>query len=256
MAAVLPFCFFIAYGVMSIPPAGLPGRTLGARKKTDDCRVFSPEPWGALSFAVFPFVSCGDDLAVHHGGRGWRRCRSPSTHCSGSPGGAANFAFNSAFCASSCSGRPSFVSPLVYSYLVTRLGGQSTRQPALPASAGRRDAGQHAVGVDLLAVRGRRPWLMAAFIAMVKVPAVKRTADESGRYACHVRVIAAPIEVPWLYFPRRHRLRGSEQGNGPIGCRSFLAHYHGFDPHVTGASAVSYFWGLLTIGCPLSAWCC
>jgi fucose permease len=29
----------------------------------------------------------------------------------------------------------------------------------------------------------------------------------------------------------------------------FLAQYHGFDPHTTGASAVSWFWGLLTAGC-------
>jgi len=30
---------------------------------------------------------------------------------------------------------------------------------------------------------------------------------------------------------------------------SFLRQYHGFDPHTTGAAAVSWFWGLLTAGC-------
>jgi fucose permease len=30
---------------------------------------------------------------------------------------------------------------------------------------------------------------------------------------------------------------------------SFLRQYHGFDPHTTGAAAVSWFWGLLTGGC-------
>jgi fucose permease len=30
---------------------------------------------------------------------------------------------------------------------------------------------------------------------------------------------------------------------------SFLQRYHGFDPHSAGATAVSWFWGLLTAGC-------
>jgi fucose permease len=29
----------------------------------------------------------------------------------------------------------------------------------------------------------------------------------------------------------------------------FLHQYHGFEPHTDGASAVAYFWGLLTAGC-------
>jgi len=29
----------------------------------------------------------------------------------------------------------------------------------------------------------------------------------------------------------------------------FLHRYHGYDPHVTGAGAVSNFWGLMTVGC-------
>jgi fucose permease len=29
----------------------------------------------------------------------------------------------------------------------------------------------------------------------------------------------------------------------------FLSQYHGYDPHTTGAAAVSWFWGLLTAGC-------
>src|SRR5215469_7838158 len=41
---------------------------------------------------------------------------------------------------------------------------------------------------------------------------------------------------------------GSEQGTANWISR-FLSSYHGFDPHTTGASAVSWFWGLMTIGC-------
>jgi len=41
---------------------------------------------------------------------------------------------------------------------------------------------------------------------------------------------------------------GSEQGTANW-ISEFLAKYHGYDPHTTGATAVSWFWGLLTTGC-------
>jgi fucose permease len=43
---------------------------------------------------------------------------------------------------------------------------------------------------------------------------------------------------------------GSEQGTADW-ISNFLYQYHGFDPHTTGATAVSWFWGLLTAGCLL-----
>src|SRR5260370_42278368 len=41
---------------------------------------------------------------------------------------------------------------------------------------------------------------------------------------------------------------GWEQGTADWMSR-LLNRYHGFDPHTTGATAVSWFWGLLTAGC-------
>ncbi|MGC2475835.1 MAG: MFS transporter, partial [Candidatus Sulfotelmatobacter sp.] len=41
---------------------------------------------------------------------------------------------------------------------------------------------------------------------------------------------------------------GSEQGTADW-MSKFLSVYHGYDPHTTGATAVSWFWGLLTTGC-------
>src|SRR5207237_604533 len=41
---------------------------------------------------------------------------------------------------------------------------------------------------------------------------------------------------------------GCEQGTADW-ISQFLSQYHGFDPHTTGATAVSWFWGLLTAGC-------
>lgn len=46
--------------------------------------------------------------------------------------------------------------------------------------------------------------------------------------------------------PRLRRI--PEQGTADW-ISKFLSEYHGFDPHTTGAAAVSCFWGLLTAGC-------
>ncbi|HVO74503.1 MAG TPA: hypothetical protein VMT35_10810, partial [Ignavibacteriaceae bacterium] len=43
---------------------------------------------------------------------------------------------------------------------------------------------------------------------------------------------------------------GTEQGIANW-ISEFLSRYHGFDPQTTGADTVSYYWGLLTVGCVL-----
>jgi fucose permease len=52
----------------------------------------------------------------------------------------------------------------------------------------------------------------------------------------------------WLYFGCIFAYVGSEQGTADWLSR-FLSQYHHFDPHTTGANAVSWFWGLMTAGC-------
>ena len=54
----------------------------------------------------------------------------------------------------------------------------------------------------------------------------------------------------WLFFFGIFAYVGSEQGVANWVSR-FLETYHGLDPQVEGARAVSYFWGLLTAGCLL-----
>jgi fucose permease len=52
----------------------------------------------------------------------------------------------------------------------------------------------------------------------------------------------------WLYFGCVFAYVGSEQGTADW-ISKFLEQYHEYDPHTTGASAVSWFWGLMTAGC-------
>lgn len=52
----------------------------------------------------------------------------------------------------------------------------------------------------------------------------------------------------WAFFFCVFAYVGSEQGTADW-ISKFLSTYHGYDPHTTGATAVSWFWGLLTAGC-------
>ncbi len=160
-------------------------------------------------------------------------------------GGEAHFAFNSAF-AQLVFGAASFLSPLVYAYLVTRLG------------AGVRPSGG-LLGWLAGVTPATLPWVsiywlfafatlaMAFYVATLKLPVVKRSADESaGSLEMYGVLLRNP--VTWLYFLSIVAYVGCEQGSADW-MSQFLYRYHGFDPHSQGASAVSYFWGLLTAGC-------
>src|SRR5437016_2213619 len=160
-------------------------------------------------------------------------------------GGEEHFAFYSAF-AQLIFGSASFVSPRIYSYLVQNLNQSSSD------------------GSFLLRVLARLtppqlPWasmywifavltvLMIGVLAKVKFPRVERTTDEAaGSWEMYGKLARKPIV--WLFFISVFAYVGSEQGTADW-ISKFLAQYHGFDPHTTGATAVSWFWGLLTAGC-------
>jgi len=56
------------------------------------------------------------------------------------------------------------------------------------------------------------------------------------------------MPLVWLYFISIFLYVGLEQGLSNW-ISQFLATYHKFDPRTTGALAVSWFWGTMTLGC-------
>src|ERR1700683_5557807 len=116
MAAILPFAFFIAYGVMSIP-AGFAVQRWGEKKLM--VGSFAAATLGATSFAAFPSYSMAvTSLFVI--GAGMAVLQVAINPLLRVAGGEANFAFNSAF-AQLIFGAASFLSPLVYSNLMRHL---------------------------------------------------------------------------------------------------------------------------------------
>jgi len=88
---------------------------------------------------------------------------------------------------------------------------------------------------------------MVVLLGLSKFPAVRYTAEETvGSWEMYLGL--ARKKVVWMYFISMFAYVGCEQGTADW-ISKFLSQYHGFDPHTTGAAAVSWFWGLMTAGC-------
>lgn len=243
MAAVLPFAFFIAYGVMSIP-AGFAVQRWGEKKLM--VLSFVAATLGATSFAAFPgYAMAVTSLFVI--GAGMAVLQVAINPLLRVAGGEEHFAFNSAF-AQLVFGAASFISPLVYSDLVRNLEPahrdvqglyvllRSLTNPALPWAS---------IYWIFAVVSG----ICVVLIALLRFPAVERTAEESaGTLSMYRQLLRNPFV--WLYFLAVIAYVGCEQGTADW-MSPFLERYHHVDPHKGGADAVAYYWGLMTVGCLL-----
>ena len=243
MAAILPFAFFIAYGVFSIP-AGFAVQRWG--EKPLMVASFVAATVGATSFAAFPrySVAVTSLFVIGAGMAALQVAINPLLRVAG---GEEHFAFNSAF-AQLIFGAASFLSPLVYSDLVTHLN---------PAH---RDL-EGLYGVLASITPPALPWaslywifavisaICVVAIALLRLPKVERTEEESsGTLSMYRQLLRNP--VVWLYFLAIIAYVGCEQGTADW-MSPFLERYHHVDPHKGGAQAVSYYWGLMTAGCLL-----
>jgi len=239
-AAVLPFAFFIAYGVMSIPGGFLVERYT---EKPVMVASFAAGMAGALAFALHPSYSVAT-VSLFVIGAGMAVLQVAINPLLRVAGGEENFAFYSAF-AQLVFGLASFISPRVYSYLVE----------SLP------NASQHGAIVRLLAsvTPPGLPWVsmywlfavstaaMVLLMWLVRLPRVELKSDEQpGSVEMYASLMKRPMV--WLYFVCVFAYVGSEQGTADW-MSKFLEQYRGLDPHTAGASAVSWFWGLMTAGC-------
>jgi len=115
-AALLPFSFFIAYGVMSIPPGFLVDRFT---EKPVMITAFVAGTLGSLSFALHPSYPVAI-VSLFVMGSAMPTLQTAINPLLRVAGGEEHFAFNSAF-AQLIFGIASFISPYMYSYLVLNL---------------------------------------------------------------------------------------------------------------------------------------
>jgi fucose permease len=239
LAGFLPFAFFVAYGVMSIP-AGLLVERYGEKMMLIIAFVLAFA--GALLFALIPgfSIALSSLFMIGIGMAILQVVINPLLRVSG---GEEKFAFYSVL-AQLFFGAASFLSPLLYSYLVANVHSEESGflidilNGLVP---------ENLKWVSLYWVFAVIALAMVVVIAFVKFPKVELLEDERMDVGKSFKELSGNRLV-WLFFLGIFAYVGTEQGIANW-ISQFLQTYHQVDPATTGASVISYFWGLLTIGC-------
>ncbi len=238
LVALLPFAFFIAYGVMSIP-AGMLIERFG--EKNVMIQAFVVATLGALLFGLFPVYHIAV-ISLFLIGTGMAMLQVAINPLLRVAGGEENFAFNSVV-AQLFFGLASFLSPLVYTYLVLNVGTDdssfilSTLSSLVP---------ENLPWVSLYWLFAFVSIIMVVVISASKFPIVEKKEDELvGALETHIELLKDKKVL--LFFFGIFCYVGSEQGVANW-ISEFLSTYHGYDPQTVGASTVSWFWGMMTAG--------
>lgn len=243
LAGFLPFSFFIAYAVMSIPTGFLIEKF---REKAILLVAFAISFAGALLFATNPTFTYAL-VSLFMMGAGVAMMQVAINPLLRVTGGEKHFAFYSVL-AQFIFGLASFLSPKLYIYFVHNLKDLPTDQDQVIKIL------SHVVPDNL-------PWIslywvfalitliMIMVIFVTKIPRVELREDERiGHRDNFIQLFKSKIVI--LYFIGIIAYVGTEQGVANW-ISKFLSIYHQYDPQTVGASVVSNFWGLMTVGCLL-----
>lgn len=239
MAAMLPFAFFLAYGLMSIP-GGVMVETW--KEKRVILLSFSLGLAGALLFGLLPqyAVSLPSLFLIGAGMAIIQVAAHPLLRVSG---GEEHFAFNSVI-GQLVFGLGGFVSPQIYKYAAEPAANRDAIQSLLATLVP-----DHLPWVSIYWIFAASCFVMLLLVALSRFPKVELTEEEKiGSLDTHLGLLKRPMV--WLYFLGIFFYVGSEQGTANW-TSQFLSTYHGFDPQTVGADAVSQFWILMSFGCLL-----
>ncbi|NAY92832.1 MFS transporter [Muricauda sp. JGD-17] len=240
MAGFLPFSFFIAYGLMSIP-AGILLETHGERKML--VSAFLMSFLGSILFVLLPTfeifllslftIGCG--MAI------LQVVINPLLRVSG---GEEHYAFNSVL-GQLCFGAAAFLSPYVYSKFVT----QSPDSPVDSVTSSdwlSQLFSEELNWVLMYALFAALSLLMVVVVMFLRFPSMELRGEEKmGTWTVFKKLIHNRIVI--LYFLGIFTYVGTEQGIS-YWMSKFLQNYHGLDFETVGAAAVGNFWGLMTLG--------
>ena len=243
MAGFLPFAFFIAYGVMSIP-AGMLVELYG--EKPVMVGAFLLAFVAALLFALIPVYSVAI-FSLFFIGVGMALLQVAINPLLRVAGGEEHFAFNSVL-AQLVFGSASFLSPYLYSYLVRNLQDDALHTSWYLKILGRLTPPE-LPWVSLYWVFALVALIMVLVLYAARLPRVELKEDEkAGAWQTHKTLFKNKTVI--LFFLGIFAYVGTEQGVANW-ISKFLQTYHGFNPQTVGAHTVSLFWGLLTAGCVL-----
>jgi MFS transporter, FHS family, L-fucose permease len=238
LVALLPFAFFVAYGIISIPSGMLVEKY---QEKRIMIAGFAIAFLGSLLLALIPsYISAV--LSLFLIGCGMAMLQVVINPLLRTSGGEEHYAFNSVL-AQLIFGLASFLSPFVYSRIVVNFNEKSNNG---------------ILSVIHSLVPSNLPWislywlftiiclLMIVIIIISRFPKVELSNEEkAGPVRTYLMLFEKRIVI--LYFVAMICYVGTEQGVANW-ISLFLSTYHGYDPQTAGAQAVAYFWGLMTAG--------
>lgn len=239
LTGLLPFTFFIAYGIMSIPAGFLSEK-------------YSERTLLSVSFLVMALASLGFALLPQYGVFSITLfvlgCCMAVLQVIINPmlrvaGGEEHFAFNSVL-AQLVFGAASFLSPYLYKYLVSKNNTDDSLAEML-----RGWVPQDLPWASLYIVFAVISLVLFFYVFLTKYPKFEKTEEEkAGDTSSYWDLLKNKWTI--LYFLGIFCYVGTEQGVGNW-ISQFLSQYHGLDPQTVGADTVSYFWAMLTVGCLL-----
>ena len=238
LAAFLPFSFFMAYGVMSIP-AGLLVERHGAKRSL--IAAFGLNFSGALLFVLFPAYHVVL-LSLFIIGLGMAMLQVIILPLMREAGGEREYAFNSVL-AQIVFGGASFVSPFVLKEVIRSLSISGDSPQVFWRGLIREDLAWSAMYLLFTVVFAA----MLVVVSCVRFPEVKLKDEERAGKLDDYRNLLKNRQVV-MFFLGIIAYVGTEQGLANW-MSEFLRQYHGFDPETEGAAAVALFWGLMTLGC-------
>jgi fucose permease len=239
LTGLLPFTFFVAYGIMSIP-AGFLSEKYSERTLLSTSFLFMAlaslgfallPQYGVFSITLFVLGCCMAVLQV---------IINPMLRVAG---GEEHFAFNSVL-AQLVFGAASFLSPYLYKYLVSKNNTGDAFAEML-----RGWVPQDLPWASLYIVFAAISLVLFFYVFLTKYPKFEKTEEErAGETSSYWDLLKNKWTI--LYFLGIFCYVGTEQGVGNW-ISQFLNQYHGLDPQTIGADTVSYFWAMLTVGCLL-----
>jgi fucose permease len=239
LAGFLPFSFFVAYGVMSIPAGILVEKYT---EKPVMIAAFVLGFGGALLFALFPSFSIAL-TSLFLIGIGMAILQVIINPLLRTSGGESNYAFYSAM-AQLVFGLASFLSPQLYTYLVHNVHSDNT---GFFITILNKLVPENLKWISLYWIFTLITLAMILLIWTLKFPKVKLKEDEKIEVGHTFRELLANRYVI-LFFIGLFTYVGTEQGIANW-ISKFLQLYHNVDPTTLGADTISWFWGLMTVGC-------
>ncbi len=239
LVALLPFAFFIAYGIMSIP-AGMFLEVYHEKKVM--IFAFALACLGSMLIVIFPnYLSAIVSLFLI--GCGMAMLQVVINPLLRTAGGEEHYAFYSVM-GQLTFGFASFLSPMVYQYFLSQKKLALTEANWMSAIFDYLPENLSWLSLYFLFVAICLGMIVVIYVS--SFPKVELQEDEkAGPLATHLELFKNKYVL--LYFFAMLCYVGTEQGVANW-ISQFLVTYHQANPQTVGADTVAYFWGMMTAG--------